>query len=496
MSVTQAGKDAAESPKPGAVGNGISDERSATRLQRLALRVTNWTERWFPDAYVIALIALVVVCLAALFIGTSPTTIVSAIGDGYWNLIPFTYQMSMIVITGFALATCRPIRRGIERLARIPKTGQGAVAFVVLVSVTSAWVNWGFGLVLSAFTVMALARRTELRMDFRAAAAGGLIGNASTCMLGLSSSAALLHASPSSIPKDLLPLSGEVPLTETVLLWQNLVVVAIVSVAAIAIAYLTAPRGEAVRTAGDLGIDAAKLGLDKDDEVSNRPGDFLSNSPLLTIVIGFLSVAWIVTKIADIGPLKAISNVNNYIFICLILAFLLHWRIRRFLKAIYSAVPAIGPILIQFPIYAAVASVIITAKNAQGYSVATYLGDFFVTVGGEHSLPLLVGLYSIVMGLFVPSAGAKWILEAPYILHAANESHSHVGWMINVYGGTEATANLLNPFFMLPLLGLLHLRPRNVVGYTFVYFIFLAPLMLVCTWLFSYTLEYHPPILP
>ncbi|MDV6244892.1 TIGR00366 family protein [Rhodococcus opacus] len=498
MSVHQTGSGADYLNKGGEsdIEDDTGDSQHISPLQRLALRFTNWTERWFPDSYVIALIALVIVCAAALLIGASPANVVSAVGDGYWNLIPFTYQMSMVVITGFALATCRPIRRGIDRLVRIPKTGPGAIAFIVVISNFGSLINWGFGMIFSAFVVMALARRSELRMDFRAAAAAALLGNATTSMLGLSSSAALLHATPSSLPEDLLLLSGVVPLTETVFLWQNIAVIAIVTTVAAVIGYRIAPRGATVRTAADLGIDAAKLGLEEDETGSTRPGDWLSNSPLLTVLVGGLSITWIVTTMVDIGPLKTISNLNNYIFICLTLAFLLHWRIRRFLKAAYDAVPAIGAILIQFPIYAAVAAVIITAENSNGKSVSTYLGDLFVAVGGAHTLPLLVGLYSIIMGLFVPSAGAKWVLEAPYILHAANESETHLGWMINVYGGTEAVANLLNPFFMLPLLGLLHLRPRNVVGYTFVYFVFLAPVMLACTWLFSYTLDYHPPILP
>lgn len=64
------------------------------------------------------------------------------------------------------------------------------------------------------------------------------------------------------------------------------------------------------------------------------------------------------------------------------------------------------------------------------------------------------------------------------------------------YNGTEALANLLNPFFMLPLLGMLGLKARNAVGFTFVYFVFLAPTMLFLTWALSYTFQYEPPVIP
>lgn len=406
--------------------------RTPTILQRFALRASAFTERWFPDTYVIALLGLLVVCIAAAAIGASPTEVVSSVGDGYWSLIPFTYQMAMIVITGYAVAVCKPVRRAIVRMGNVPRTGPGAIAFVVIISSLAGLINWSLGLLLSTFLVMALVRRDDLVVDIRAAAAAALLGTAGTAMLGLSSAPALLHATPESVPAHILAISGEIPLTKTLFTWQNGVLIIAVMAVATFVGYVTAPRGEAVRTASDLGIDTAKLLLPADDaesEENRRPGDWLTTSPLLTVIIGVMWSWWIVSEMLDLGPLKMVSNLNNYIFIGLTLALLLHWRIKNFLKAVYEAVPLTGAILIQFPIYAAVASVITLAKNDDGNSVATYLSDFFIGFGGAHTLPLIVGVYSIFLGIFMPSAGAKWILEAPYLLHAGNESQSNLaGW--------------------------------------------------------------------
>lgn len=477
----------------------LLDEKPSNGLQRMASRVTIFTERWFPDAYVIALAALLIGCLAALAIGASPTAIVQSFGNGYWNLIPFTYQMAMVLIAGFAMASCRPLRKGLNRLAEIPKTGPAAIVFVILISVVTGLINWGFGMVFSGFIVLALARREDLRMDFRAAAAAALVGTSTVIMLGLSSGPALMHSTPASTPKNILDEAGLLPFSTTIFLWQNLVVILLVTAVAMVVGYVTTPRGENVRTAQDLGIAVKASGDDDEDEDSSaarRPGDWLSNSPLLTIIIVAMSVAWIVLQSNAIGFDKTISNLNNYIFICLTVALLLHWRIRRFLKSIYDAVPAVGPTLIQFPIYAAVASVIVTAENGAGHSVATYLGEFFIGAGHGNMLHPLVGVYSIVMGLFIPAAGAKWVLEAPYVLAAGNETGSNLGWLVTTYNGTEALANFLNPFWMLPVLGLLSLKARNVVGFTFVYFVVLTPVMIAAFWLLSYTLPYVPPVMP
>ncbi|MES1923754.1 TIGR00366 family protein [Salinisphaera sp. T31B1] len=476
------------------------DAPPGSRLERIALAVTTWTERWFPDAYVIALLALVIVSGAALLIGARPTDIVSAVGDNYWNLTRFTYQMAMVILTGFALAAAPPIRRMIEALAAVPRSGPGAIAFIALMSMIAGLLNWGFGMMFSAFLVMALAARPSLNMDLRAAAAAGLLGTGSTNMVGLSSTAALLHATPASVPPELLAISGYIPLTETVFLWQNAVLIAAMATVGLFVAYCTAPRGAAVHTAESMGINAAALFADSDadDQASaeRRPGDFLSDHPALALITGAVMACWISMQIWDNGFAATISNLNNYIFITLTLAILLNFRIRRFLKAVAEAVPSIGAVLIQFPIYAAVAAVLMTAENPAGQTVADYLGDMFASLASPQLLPPVVAIYSYVVGVFIPSAGAKWVLEAPYILQAGNELHSHLGWLINIYGAAESVANLLNPFWMLPILGLLSLQARSVVGFTFIYFVFLAPTVLIVGWLLGYTLPYHPPVMP
>jgi short-chain fatty acids transporter len=49
---------------------------------------------------------------------------------------------------------------------------------------------------------------------------------------------------------------------------------------------------------------------------------------------------------------------------------------------------------------------------------------------------------------------------------------------------------------MLPLLGVLGLRARDIVGFTFVQLIVHLPLVLILLWLLGMTLTYHPPVMP
>src|SRR5687767_11814005 len=98
-------------------------------LERLSSALTRWCVRYIPDGYVIAGALTLIVCALALAVGkTGPTQVIVAWGDGFWGFIPFTLQMSMIVLTGFIVADAPIVRRGLVRLAQIPQTPRAAIA--------------------------------------------------------------------------------------------------------------------------------------------------------------------------------------------------------------------------------------------------------------------------------------------------------------------------------------------------------------------------------
>ena len=152
--------------------------------------------------------------------------------------------------------------------------------------------------------------------------------------------------------------------------------------------------------------------------------------------------------------------------------------------------PSTAGVLVQFPFYASIAAILTGAKGPGDVTLSDWLARIFVTVSNEQTFPLLVSAYSAVLGLFVPSGGGKWVIEAPYVMAAAHELRVHLGWMVAVYDLGEALANLVQPFWMLPILGLLGLRARDVMGFTFVVFVVLLPLVLVQVTLFGLTLRY------
>jgi short-chain fatty acids transporter len=66
----------------------------------------------------------------------------------------------------------------------------------------------------------------------------------------------------------------------------------------------------------------------------------------------------------------------------------------------------------------------------------------------------------------------------------------HLGWVVATYDLGEAVANLVQPFWMLPILGLFGLRARDVMGYTLLVFLVLTPVVLVLVTVLGATLAY------
>ena len=463
-------------------------------LVRSALRLSVWAERWFPDAYIFAALAVIIVAIAAMSFGASPMVTATSFGDGFWSLIPFTMQMAFIVIGGYVVATAPPVARFIQALASLPRTGRGAVGYVALVSMLASLLNWGFSLVFGGLLVRALARREELRMDYRAAGAAAYLGLGASWAMGLSSSAAQLQANPASIPKPLLGITGVIPFTETIFTWQSFVLTLILIAVSVAIAWLSAP-GVADAQPGSTYVERETVALRPIGKFA-RPSEWLEFSPLITILIVLLALGWLVHEFMTKDWISAISNLNTYNFLFLMAGLLLHWRPRSFLDAVARAVPSTTGVLIQFPLYGGIAAILTTAKGADGVTVAQHLSNLFVHLASTDTYAIVIGIYSAILGFFVPSGGGKWLIEAPYVMQAANDMHYPLGWAVQVYNAAEALPNLINPFWMLPLLGVLGLKARDIVGFTFLQLIVHVPLVLLLLWIFGTTFAYHPPVIP
>jgi short-chain fatty acids transporter len=459
----------------------------------MALALTDWTERWVPDAFVFALLATLVVVVAGVFFTPfSLPRVIDAWGSGFWDLIPFTLQMALVIISGHVLATSPPMGRLIRMVAGWPSTPRGAVALVTFFALASSWLNWGFSLIFSAVLAREIARRID-DVDYRALAAASFLGVGSVWAQGLSGSAALQMATPGALQpsiRDIVAHGGVIPggiitFSHTIFLWQSLVSVAVELVVVTGVMWLATPPAGRGRTAAMMGIDlgTGEISAPRRPAVV-PPGAWLEHSPILSWLIAALGAAFVYRYFAQSpDPLNAL-NVNIVNFAFLLTAVLLHGTPARLMHAVQVATPAAWGVILQFPFYAGIAGIITTTHLNEK------LADAFVSISNPTTFPPLVATYSAVLGVFVPSGGSKWVIEAPYVMAAAHSLKVHLGWVVAAYDLGEAVANLLQPFWMLPMLGLFHLRARDVMGYTFIVAVVLIPVVLLLVTLLGRTLPY------
>ncbi|WP_133754757.1 short-chain fatty acid transporter [Naumannella halotolerans] len=469
-------------------------EAAERGLARVAQKLAGWTEKWFPDAYIFAAVGVVLVAVLAMINGASPVAVAQSFGGGFWDLTAFTLQMAMVVLTGYVVATSPPVAKLIEWLARRPNGPRSAIAFVALLACLVSMLNWGLSLVFGGLLARAIARRKDLAVDYRALGAAAFMGLGSVWALGLSSSAAQLQATASSIPESLLQITGVFDFGKTIFTWQSLLSAAVLIVITVIIAAFSAPRGAAIRTAEQMQVD-----LNDEPEPAGkptRPGERPEYSPILPWLLGLLTLGWLINEFVSKPFLTVASSLNGYLLVFLMLGLVLHGTPRRFLDAVAKAVPATAGILIQFPLYAAMGAVLTEAEGFNGTTVSHRVSEIFTALGGGGWFAVVLVIYTALLGLLVPSGGGKWLVEAPYVMQSATDIGMNLGWTVQIYNMAEALPNMINPFFMLPMLALLHLRARDIVGFTGLQFMLHLPVIILLCWGLGMTFTYEPPVIP
>ena len=252
----------------------------------------------------------------------------------------------------------------------------------------------------------------------------------------------------------------------------------------VGVMWLATPPAHRARTARDLGIPLDGDDLPQPPPVDITPGTWLEHSRLLSLFVVGLGGLYLVRYFLQAAePLNALTlNIVNLAF--LLAGVLLHGTPARLLHAVRVATPSVSGVILQYPFYAGIAAII------TGTHLSQQLANAFVSISTPATYPMVVAVYSAVLGVFVPSGGSKWVVEAPYVMEAAHTLQVHLGWVVASYDLGEALANLVQPFWMLPVLGVLGLKARDIMGYTFVVFVVLTPVVLLLVGLLGRTLAY------
>lgn len=418
-------------------------------------------ERLLPDAYVFALLLTFLGAVLAFWLAphASVENILSGWYNGVFGIFTFAFQMVMMLATGYALASTPVARRGLERIASIPKTPRAAIALTVLASLLASWLNWGLGLVTSALLAREIAKR--IRIDFGwlvAAAYSGFVISTE----GLSGSIALSQATHGSALNMVEKATGQIlPLSQTVFTRFNLIPVAALVVILPVILCFTGPA-EADVVAADTERLRAEDAPPAVKEKRGTLGVLLDQAWLLTVLaFAFGAAALFLILRHDHYSL----DLNSVILILFLAGMLLHWRPAAYAAAMRQAGRFTGPLILQYPLYGGLMG-IMTATGLAGVISAA-----FIRFSTERTLPLFTYLTSLVITLFIPSGGGHWAVQGPFAIPAAQALHASLaGTTMSVAMG-ESAANMLQPFWVLPILAIAGISMRRVMGFMVITFL-------------------------
>ncbi len=446
----------------------------------LGLWISRVFRRTAPDPFVIAILLTLVVAAAGLIGIAEPAGSTRTVAErgsalfakwssGFWDLLKFAMQMTLVLVTGHALAASAPVARAIRGLASVPTSGPMAAAFVCLVASLAGLINWGLGLIVGAVlareTGRALAGR-GIAAHYPLLAAAGYMG-----LLvfhgGLSGSAPLTMSTAAGV-KSVIPDStlakegGAIALDRTLGSSLNLIVTGGMVVWLPIVFWALHPKGAAAVCSM---VSPHKLARgahdDTEESTDDRPGripDWLERTKWLPLVFGSCLLGGFAVYLRQAGWTKlTIDHVNMLMFG---LGLIMHGSLRAYASATEDAARGSAGVIVQFPIYAG-----IMALMAAG-GLTQWLADGLTRAATSGTLGVWTFVSATLVGLFVPSGGAQWSIQGPIALETARRLQVDDGTVLMAVAFGDEVANMLQPFWALPLLAITGVKAREIVGYT------------------------------
>ena len=437
-------------------------------IPRLTAVCVRYVERLMPDPYLFAVIlTLVVVGLVALLVrGATPGGVLKAWYGGVWgaqNIFPFAFQMVLVLVTGYTLAEAPILKRAIIRIASKPANQVQGALLCFGVSAVFSLLNWGLGLVAGALVARQVAKRLA-GAHFGFLIASGFMGYI-VWTQGLSSSIALANTDTSSPINVIHKMTGmTVPLTLTIFQPYNwIAVIAVVGLLCIAI-WRMEPKQS---------LEPDPAVFSEEPEPATPTGkrsvaEWLENLWILNVIVFAAGITYFVLS-------GFALNISSMIMLFTVTSALLHRTPIRFIHAFSGAAKVSGPLLLQYPLYGGIVGLLGYLPTGSGKALQTVLAEALVRGADQYTLPFLTFIGSVLISLFVPSGGGHWAVQGPIAVGSAlaigQHSPAYLGLMSMSVAVGEGVANMIQPFWLLPVLAIAKLNVRQVMGFTVIAFL-------------------------
>lgn len=425
-------------------------------VNKILMFFVNLMQKYLPDPFTIVwMITLLVIVMAMTITHKSILEIVNYWGKDFFGILAFAMQMALVIVTGYALASAPIVRKFLKLIVRIPRTPGQTILFIGFASMVLYYFNWGLGLIAGGLLAREAAKRhpdVDFRLLVTAAFSGIIITHG-----GLSASVPLLiNTKGHFLEKEI----GLIPLTQTIFHPQALFIVIGLAVVIPLVLYCMIPKKE------DIVVADPRLLEEEPEEIPmegpKQLADHLNNSLFLKYSLGLMGFVYVFKYFMDNG---FNLNLNLLIFIFIILGILAHGNLMDYSRAMTKGAPAAAGIILQYPFYAGLMGIM------QGSGLVFVISNWLLQMSSHDTFELACYFSSLIISIFVPSAGGHWVVQAPFMLPAAAQLGVEPWKAAMGVAWGESIWNVVCPFWALPLLAIANISIRDLIGFSTLLFL-------------------------
>jgi short-chain fatty acids transporter len=421
-----------------------------SRLDRFAQIMA----RVVPDAITACVILLVLLCGAAFALGNPLGKVLEAYYQGLWMLLPFTMQMSLIIVLSSVLGLTPFFRRTILTLSRVPKTTNQAIIVAALLCAGLSYFYWGLGVALGPIIAVYFAKEAErngIQLDFLFYLTIVWASHA-VWQYGLSASAPLLVATPGHFLEKTI---GIIPLSTTI--WSPAAIIheIVFTIAVIVLGCWLMPKnGKPISHYPE--ADKLTEAIESEEPRMLNSSERLERHSFFTYVLCAFFVGWLYYHF---GIKRASLDINALNTILLLLCFLLHRSVYRFTQALQKAIASAWPVVVLYHLYAGVAGLI------QYTNLGEKLAGVVAAISTPTTFPTLTAAVGTLFAMFIPSSGGQWAIQGFVTAKAATEVGVTVQRGLLAMSIGDHMGNLASPFWYVVIAGIARVDFRSFFGY-------------------------------
>ncbi|MDI5933652.1 short-chain fatty acid transporter [Halomonas kalidii] len=423
-------------------------------MRAIANIFTKVAERYLPDAFIFVFFLTFIVLLLGLTKGYQPSQVLDFWGEGFFNILTFTAQATLMLVTGFALAHTPIINKMLVAFAKIPKNEVQVIALTTLVMMLCSWFSWGFGLIAGAIVAreMGVVHRGKIHYPLVVAAsyAGFIVWHA-----GYGGAIPTLIATEGHFLESSM---GVIPVSQTIFSFNTLIILfALVIIIPLTMIMMRPRANEERRSIPESEIDFETHPPSPPIDKKNlTPAERIETSRYVPLLLGIVGIVWLAQYFITGGAV----NLNIVIMTFFALGLLFTHSTKEYITYFTGGAKSAYGIIMQFPFYAGIMGIMIHT------GLAADIASMFVAIANENTLPFWGFISAGIVNMFVPSGGGQWAVQGPIMVEAASQLNADLPRVAMGVAWGDAWTNMLQPFWTLPLLAIAGLGIRDIMGYT------------------------------